>query len=297
MTRTHYAADPSSWLSLAHSNRRRAVGRGERRWRKPGDNDDGKEHTVSEAKKEVPADILKQTCTALIQGKAQDVKQMVQLALDGGVAPAAILNEALLAGMSIVGERFKKNEVYVPEVLIAARAMKSGMEILKPRLVAMGVKPRGVAVIGTVKGDLHDIGKNLVGMMLEGAGFQVVDQGIDVDAQKFVAAAREHKADVVGVSALLTTTMTNMKAVVDAVQASELAGKLRVMIGGAPVTQEFCDQIGADGYAPDAASAADLAKDLMSGQTAAEPAAVQAPAGKGHVAAAKKGRAKSASRK
>jgi 5-methyltetrahydrofolate--homocysteine methyltransferase len=148
-------------------------------------------------------------------------------------------------------------------VLIAARAMKAGMQVLQPKLAAAGVKPVGIAVIGTVKGDLHDIGKNLVGMMLEGAGFKVVDLGIDVPAEKFVQGARDNGATVSGVSALLTTTMVNMKSVVDAFKASDLSGKVRVMIGGAPVTQAFCDEIGADGYAPDAASAADLARRLI----------------------------------
>lgn len=199
----------------------------------------------------------------LMKGKANDVKASVEKALSEGLAPGKILNEGLLAGMGVIGERFKKNEVYVPEVLIAARAMKAGMTILQPKLAASGVQPLGVAVVGTVKGDLHDIGKNLVCMMLEGAGFKVVDIGIDVEPQKFVQAARDNNAKVIGISALLTTTMTNMKAVVDAVKASDLAGKARVMIGGAPVTQAFCDEIGADGYAPDAASAADLAKALL----------------------------------
>ena len=207
--------------------------------------------------------ILQQIAEQLMKGKANDVKALVEKALQGGESPAKILNEGLLAGMSVIGERFKKNEVYVPEVLIAARAMKAGMSVLQPRLTAAGVEPVGVAVIGTVKGDLHDIGKNLVGMMLEGAGFKVVDLGIDCAPEKFLEGARQNKAAVVGVSALLTTTMTNMKGVVDAVKGSELAGKVRVMIGGAPVTQAFCDEIKADGYAPDAASAADLAKKLI----------------------------------
>ncbi len=201
-----------------------------------------------------------QIAESLMKGKAKDVKEFVQQALDAGEAPGSILTNGLLAGMGVIGERLKKNEVYVPEVLIAARAMKAGMEVLQPKLADAGVEPVGVAVIGTVKGDLHDIGKNLVGMMLEGAGFKVVDLGIDVEPGKFVEAAKENKAAVVGVSALLTTTMTNMKAVVEAIKASDVAAK--VMIGGAPVTQAFCDEIGADGYAPDAASAADLAKSL-----------------------------------
>jgi len=205
--------------------------------------------------------ILNQISENLMKGKANDVKALVEKALAENVAPAAILNEGLLSGMGVIGERFKKNEVYVPEVLIAARAMKAGMQILQPRLVTAGVKPRGTAVIGTVKGDLHDIGKNLVGMMLEGAGFKVVDAGIDVSPDKFVQTARDNGAQVIGVSALLTTTMTNMKSLVEAVKAAKL--KVKVMIGGAPVTQAFCDEIGADGYAPDAASAADLAKRLL----------------------------------
>ena len=204
--------------------------------------------------------VLQEIAENLMKGKANDVKALVEQALGEGAAPGDVLNEGLLAGMSVIGERFKKNEVYVPEVLIAARAMKAGMEILQPQLAAAGVEPIGVAVVGTVKGDLHDIGKNLVCMMLEGAGFKVVDAGIDCDPQKFVDVATEHSAAVIGVSALLTTTMTNMKSVVEAVKASDLSTK--VMIGGAPVTQAFCDEIGADGYAPDAASAADLAKTL-----------------------------------
>ncbi|MBM4163783.1 MAG: cobalamin-binding protein [Lentisphaerae bacterium] len=199
-------------------------------------------------------------CQALMKGRAAEVKTLVQQELDAGAKPATILNEGLLQGMGIIGAKFKKNEVYVPEVLIAARAMKAGMEILKPHLVAAGVQPLATAVIGTVKGDLHDIGKNLVGMMLEGAGFRVVDGGIDVPPEKFIELARTHGARVIGVSALLTTTMTNMKLVVDAVKESGIGCK--VMIGGAPVTQAYSDEIGASGYAPDAASAADLAKKL-----------------------------------
>jgi len=207
--------------------------------------------------------VLQEIAENLMKGKADDVRALVEQALAEEQEPGAVLNEGLLAGMSVIGDRFKKNEVYVPEVLIAARAMKAGMETLQPKLAAAGVEPLGTAVIGTVKGDLHDIGKNLVGMMLEGAGMNVVDLGIDVEAEKFVEGARENNAFVVGVSALLTTTMTNMKSVVDAVKVSDLAGKVKVMIGGAPLTQAYCDEIGADGYAPDAASAADLAKRLL----------------------------------
>jgi len=207
--------------------------------------------------------VLAQISEMLQKGKANDVKALVQKALDEGMGPGKILTEGMLAGMSIVGEKFKKNEVYVPEVLIAARAMKMGMQVLQPKLAAAGVEPVGTAVVGTVKGDLHDIGKNLVCMMLEGAGFKVVDIGIDADPQKFIDAAVQNNAKVIGVSALLTTTMTNMKGVVEAAKAAGVAGKIRIMIGGAPVTQQYCDEIGADGYAPDAASAADLAKKLI----------------------------------
>lgn len=206
--------------------------------------------------------VLESMAEAMIKGKADEVKTLVEQAIADGTPPSDILNNGLLAGMGVVGERFKKNEVYVPEVLIAARAMKAGSEILQPKLIEAGVEPRGTVVIGTVKGDLHDIGKNLVGMMLEGAGFKVIDVGINVEAEKFVEAAKEGNASVIGVSALLTTTMTNMKAVVDAAKAAGITDSAKIMIGGAPVTQAYCDEIGADGYAADAASAADLAKTL-----------------------------------
>ena len=206
--------------------------------------------------------VLEQVKEQLMKGKANDVKALVQQALNEGLGAGEILNGGLLGGMAVIGAKFKKNEVYVPEVLIAARAMKAGMELLKPALAAAKVEPRGVVVIGTVKGDLHDIGKNLVGMMLEGAGFKVVDAGINVEAVKFIDLARANNASLIGASALLTTTMTNMKEVVDTLKASDLAGKVKLMIGGAPVTQTFCDEIGADGYAADAASAADLARTL-----------------------------------
>ena len=206
--------------------------------------------------------VLEQISENLIKGKAKDVKDLVAQAIAEKIKPADILNKGLLTGMSIIGARFKKNEVYVPEVLIAARAMKMGMEQLKPLLVAAGVEPIGTVVVGTVKGDLHDIGKNLVCMMLEGAGFKIVDAGINVEPEKMVQLAKENNANLIGASALLTTTMINMKGVVEAVKAADMAGKVKVMIGGAPVTQAFADEIGADGYAPDAASAADLAKNL-----------------------------------
>jgi len=203
---------------------------------------------------------VEQIQEAVIKGRAPEVVSLVAAALEQGVAASDLLNEGLCAGMGIVGERFKKNEVFVPQVLLAARAMKQGTDLLKPHLIAAGVTPFATAVIGTIKGDLHDIGKNLVGMMLEGAGFKVVDAGIGVAPERFVALAQEHDAKIVGVSALLTTTMVTMRAVVEAVRAAGLPAK--VIIGGAPVTQAFCDEIGADGYSPDAASAAELAKRL-----------------------------------
>jgi 5-methyltetrahydrofolate--homocysteine methyltransferase len=199
----------------------------------------------------------------LIDGKAQIVKQLVSDAVAGGVAPQTILNEGLIVGMNEVGRRFKANEFYVPEVLLAARAMHSAMSVLKPLLAAAKVQPRGIVVLGTVKGDLHDIGKNLVGMMLEGSGFQVVDAGVDVAPDKFVAAVKENKPHVVAMSALLTTTMTNMKTTIQALNEAGVRKTVKVMVGGAPLTQRYADEIGADGYAPDAASAAELAAALM----------------------------------
>jgi 5-methyltetrahydrofolate--homocysteine methyltransferase len=198
---------------------------------------------------------------ALIKGDRDTVVKLVRQALDARVSAEAILNEGLVAGMDVVGRKFKNNEFYVPEVLIAARAMNAGMELLAPGLAKAGAKPAGTVVIGTVKGDLHDIGKNLVGMMLKGGGFKVVDAGIDVSPERFVQLAEENKADLIGLSALLTTTMTQMASVIEAVKEAGL--DTRVMIGGAPITQDYADEIGADGYAPDAASAVDLARQLM----------------------------------
>ncbi len=198
----------------------------------------------------------------LINGKAQEVAELTRKALDDGVPPGEILNGGLIKGMGVVGERFKNNEFYVPEVLIAARAMHAGMDILKPALAESGVKPIGRVLLGTVKGDLHDIGKNLVAMMLEGAGFEVIDLGIDVPPEKFVEAVKAG-GDVIAMSALLTTTMTAMKTTLDALEEAGVKDKIKTMIGGAPVTQNYADEIGADGYARDAASAADKAKELM----------------------------------
>lgn len=200
-------------------------------------------------------EILNDISTLLQQGRAPKVKEKVQEALDQGISAKDILEEGLLSGMSVIGEKFKNNEVYVPEVLIAARAMNAGVALLKPYLVDAGVEAKGTVVIGTVKGDLHDIGKNLVKMMMEGKGLNVVDLGVDVSAEQFVSAAKENNADIIACSALLTTTMTEMKNVVDAVKAESL--DVKVMVGGAPVTQNFCDSIGANSYTADAASAAD----------------------------------------
>ena len=198
---------------------------------------------------------------ALIKGDRDTVSTLVQQAADESVSAEQILNEGLVAGMDVVGRKFKNNEFYVPEVLIAARAMNAGMDILAPLLAESGAKSAGIVVLGTVKGDLHDIGKNLVGMMLKGGGFQVIDAGIDVAPEKFVELAQENGANLIGLSALLTTTMTQMAAVIEAVKQAGLGAK--VMIGGAPITQEYADEIGADAYAPDAASAVDLARELM----------------------------------
>ncbi|TET46782.1 cobalamin-binding protein [Candidatus Aerophobetes bacterium] len=206
---------------------------------------------------------LKEIAEKLIGGKADEVHSLVKRALDEGQDVSKILNEGLVAGMSVVGDKFKKNEFYVPEVLIAARAMKAGMGLIRPILMERNIKGLGTVLLGTVRGDLHDIGKNLVGMMLEGAGFEVIDLGVDVSSEKFIQVAKEKDANLVGLSALLTTTMLSMKDVVGAVQKEGLKGKVKVIIGGAPVTQDYANEIGADGYAPDAASAADKAKELL----------------------------------
>jgi corrinoid protein of di/trimethylamine methyltransferase len=207
--------------------------------------------------------ILNEISENLQKGKAKAVKELVQKAIDEGTDVKTILEEGLLSGMSVIGEKFKNNEVYVPEVLIAARAMNAGSELLKPLLASSGVKAKGKVVLGTVKGDLHDIGKNLVRMMMEGKGLEVCDLGVDVPAERFIEKAKEINADIIACSALLTTTMPEMKAVVDAVNASELKGKVTIMVGGAPVTDAYCKQIGADIYTSDAASAADAAAKVV----------------------------------
>ena len=203
---------------------------------------------------------LQALAEALIKGDRDTVTTLTQQAVDEGVGPQKIMDDGLIAGMDVVGKRFKANEFYVPEVLIAARAMNAGMTVLEPKLAEAGVEPIGTVVLGTVKGDLHDIGKNLVGMMLTGTGLKVVDVGTDVAAEKFVEACKESGAQVCAMSALLTTTMPQMAEVVKAVK--EAGVSVKTIIGGAPVTQNYADEIGADGYAPDAASAAEVAKTL-----------------------------------
>jgi corrinoid protein of di/trimethylamine methyltransferase len=207
--------------------------------------------------------MLEDISAALQKGKAKDVKELVQQAIDQGLPAQTILEEGLLSGMNIIGGKFKRNEVYVPEVLIAARAMNAGTALLKPLLASAGVEATGKVVIGTVKGDLHDIGKNLVRMMMEGKGLEVIDLGVDVSAEKFVQAISEHDADVVALSALLPTTMNEMKSVIEALDAAGLRGKVKVMIGGAPITESFRASIGADAYTPDAASASESAIALI----------------------------------
>ncbi len=206
---------------------------------------------------------MREIADMLKAGRAPKVKELVNRALEEGVSAAEILNEGLIVGMGEIGVLFKNNEVYVPEVLIAARAMYAGLDILKPLLVASGVEPVGKVAIGTVKGDLHDIGKNLVAMMLEGAGFEVIDLGIDVSPEQYVDAVENKGAQIIAMSALLTTTMPNMRGTVELLKAKGLRDRAKVMIGGAPVTQAYADEIGADGYSDDAASAVDLAKSLI----------------------------------
>jgi 5-methyltetrahydrofolate--homocysteine methyltransferase len=209
------------------------------------------------------ADILQEMATSLYNGDDTTVAALVQQALDEGMGPGEVLNGGLVAGMDEVGKDFKAGELFVPEVLIAARAMHAGMNILRPLLAESDVPSAGRYVIGTVKGDLHDIGKNLVKMMMEGAGFETIDLGTDAEPADFVKAVQEHKPDVLGMSALLTTTMVNMRSTIEALEEAGVRGAVKVMIGGAPVTQAFADEIGADAYAPDAASAVDVARELV----------------------------------
>ncbi|MFY9202065.1 MAG: corrinoid protein [Limnochordia bacterium] len=203
--------------------------------------------------------ILNEISLKLQQGNASAVKELVQQAIDKGFSAQEILEKGLMAGMDVVGVKFKNNEIFVPEVLIAARAMNAGTALLKPLLVSDDVKAKGKVVLGTVKGDLHDIGKNLVRMMMEGKGLEVIDLGIDVPVEKFIETAVQEQAQIIACSALLTTTMNEMKLIVEAAKTAGIRDKVKIMIGGAPVTDQFRASIGADLYAPDAASAAEVA--------------------------------------
>jgi 5-methyltetrahydrofolate--homocysteine methyltransferase len=207
--------------------------------------------------------ILQEIYDSVLNGNRAGVEIAVRKGIDAELAPASVLNEGLIAAMTEVGARFERQEFYVPEMLIAARAMQTGLTLLKPRLVQAGVPAAGKVVLGTVKGDLHDIGKSLVGMMLEGAGFEVIDLGTDVSPEKFADAVRTHRPQLVGMSALLTTTMQNMKSTLEALEDLGVRSQVKVMVGGAPVTDTFAEEIGADGYAPDASRAVALAKALL----------------------------------
>lgn len=208
--------------------------------------------------------VLNEISENLQKGKAKIVKTLVEQAISEGINAKTILDDGLLAGMTIIGQRFKNNEVFVPEVLVAARAMNAGLVILEPKLIEVGNKSLGKVVIGTIKGDLHDIGKNLVAMMLKGAGFEIHDLGVDVDAEKFIAKAEEIGADIICMSALLTTTMTNMHTVIDELNDKGVREKYIIMVGGAPVNDKFAEKIGANFYTPDAATCAETAKAAMS---------------------------------
>ena len=205
--------------------------------------------------------ILEEISEFLQKGKRKNVKALIEQALEEGIDPKIILKEGLMSGMSIIGGKFKREEVFVPDVMMAARAMNVGLSILEPKLVEAGNEPIGRVVIGTVQGDLHDIGKNLTAMLLKGAGFEIYDMGVDVSAEAFLEKAEEVNADIIGLSALLSTTMSQMKEVIDLLKEKNLRDKYIVMIGGAPITNEFAEEIGADYYTPDAASAAEVAQE------------------------------------
>ena len=207
--------------------------------------------------------IVMEISEALQKGRAKLIKELVPNALAEGISPKAILEDGLLAGMNMVGERFRNNEVFVPEVLVAARAMNTGAELLKPALTDAGVQTKGKVCLGTVKGDLHDIGKNLVRLMFEGKGLEVIDLGVDVAPEAFAKTAMENDCKIIACSALLTTTMPAMAEVVTAVKDAGIRNQVKIMIGGAPVTDQFCHEIGADAYTPDAASAAEKAIELL----------------------------------
>lgn len=205
-------------------------------------------------------ELLQQISEGLQKGRSKNVKALVTQALEEGIDPKVILNDGLLAGMSVVGEKFKKDEIFVPEVLVAARAMSNGVALLESELIKVGNEPVGTAVIGTVQGDMHDIGKNLVITMFKGAGFNVIDAGVDCPPERFIELAEKNHADVIGLSALLTTTMPNIQQVIDKLKEEGIRDKYIVMVGGAPITEEFAKKVGADYYTPDAATAAEVAK-------------------------------------
>jgi 5-methyltetrahydrofolate--homocysteine methyltransferase len=200
------------------------------------------------------------------RGDSESVEASVNDAISKDIPADKIMDDGLVEGMNIIGEKFKNNECFIPEVLVSAKAMTVGLGILKPLLAEKNVKPIGKAVIGTIQGDLHDIGKNIVGMLLQGAGFEIIDLGADVKVDRFVESAKSENADIVGMSALLTTTMVNMKTVIDGLSKAGIRDRVKVIIGGAPVTQAYADQIGADGYATDAATGVDVAKKLLNTQ-------------------------------
>jgi 5-methyltetrahydrofolate--homocysteine methyltransferase len=206
------------------------------------------------------SEILEKISTTIIEGDADSAPRLVQEAVDQGLAPKTILDDGMVVGMNEVGARFKRGDMFVPEVLMSADAMQAGLVVLRPLLVAAGVKMLGTVVLGTVKGDLHDIGKNLVGMMCEGAGFEVVDLGFNVPPEKFISAIKEHQPDIVGMSALLTTTMRSMGHTIKAIEEAGLRDQLKIMVGGAPVDRDFAERIGADGYGSNAVAGAEQAK-------------------------------------
>jgi len=208
-------------------------------------------------------EVVKRILEGLAEGEADKVELLVQEGLRQGLLPEIILKQGLIAGMNAIGERFKRGELFVPEVLLAARAMQAGMNILKPRLVQTGIEPAGRIIIGTVKGDLHDIGKNLVAMMLEGGGFEIIDLGIDTAPETFIQEVKDKRPQIMAMSALLTTTLPMMKTTIELLKKEGLRDLVKVLVGGAPLTQKYADSIGADGYAPDAVSAVTKAKELL----------------------------------
>lgn len=208
-------------------------------------------------------DIVKQIADRVIEGNIAEVESLTKQATEQKIDIQKIIDEGFIPGLDVVGEKYTAGEFFLPEMLMSAMAVKEGMEILRPLLTKSGVKPKGTIVAGTVMGDVHDIGKNIVCMMMEGGGFKVIDLGIDVPVEKFINAAKNNNADIIAMSALLSTTRVNMKGIIEAIRASELNHKVKVMIGGAPVTQDFADSIGADGYAPDAGLAVKRAKELL----------------------------------